>query len=122
MSLTVHQDIKDKLDFFIKSDKIPNIIFHGQSGSGKRILVSNFVSKIYNDNKVGSFKCIHESKFNECKFATFRLDNKISLLLNIQNIAQFCYTIESSNINGEKLPDSQINFNDFSKKFDEIKF
>ena len=52
-------------------------------------------SKIYNDNKIGSFKLIHESKFNEYKFATFRLDNKISLLLNIQNIAQFCYTIES---------------------------
>jgi DNA replication protein DnaC len=43
MSLNVHQDIKDKLNFFIKNDKIPNIIFHGQSGCGKRILVSNFV-------------------------------------------------------------------------------
>jgi hypothetical protein len=77
--------------------------------------------KIYNDNKVGLFQYIPESKFDEYEFKTFKSDEKISLLLNIQNIAQFCYEIEGRNIINDKLPDSKINFNDFHKKFYEIK-
>jgi hypothetical protein len=46
-----HPAITAKLDFFLKTEKIPNIIFHGQSGSGKRTIVNNFVSNIYHDNK-----------------------------------------------------------------------
>ena len=41
-----HEDIKKKLDFFIKNDKVPNIIFHGQSGSGKRTIVNAFINDI----------------------------------------------------------------------------
>ena len=37
-----------KLDYFIEIQKIPNIIFHGPSGSGKRTIVNNFIQKIYN--------------------------------------------------------------------------
>jgi hypothetical protein len=36
-----------KLDYFIASKKIPNIIFHGESGSGKRTILNNFLYKIY---------------------------------------------------------------------------
>jgi DNA polymerase III delta prime subunit len=46
-----HPEIKDKLDFFLKTGKIPNIIFHGASGSGKRTIVNNFISDIYQQNK-----------------------------------------------------------------------
>jgi DNA polymerase III delta prime subunit len=46
-----HPEIKEKLSFFIKTCKIPNIIFHGASGSGKRTLVNQFISDIYNNNK-----------------------------------------------------------------------
>ena len=46
-----HPEIKKKMDFFLKSGDIPNIIFHGQSGSGKRTLVYSFVDKIYNNDK-----------------------------------------------------------------------
>jgi len=50
-SITYHPEIKAKLDFFIETGKIPNIIFHGASGSGKRTIVDNFISDIYKHNK-----------------------------------------------------------------------
>ena len=46
-----HPEIKDKLNFFLETGKIPNIIFHGSSGSGKRTIVNNFISDIYQHNK-----------------------------------------------------------------------
>jgi hypothetical protein len=46
-----HPAITEKLNFFIKTEKIPNIIFHGPSGSGKRTIVHTFVSDIYHNNK-----------------------------------------------------------------------
>ena len=51
MSLVLHKEINDKLDYFLNADKIPNIIFHGPNGSGKRTLVTNFIEKIYNNDK-----------------------------------------------------------------------
>jgi len=51
MSLNIHQNIKDKLDYFYTIHKIPNIIFHGPSGSGKRTIVHDFIHKIYNNEK-----------------------------------------------------------------------
>jgi GTPase SAR1 family protein len=49
--LDVHKNILDKLDYFHKSNKIPHIIFHGSSGSGKRTIVNQFLNKIYNNEK-----------------------------------------------------------------------
>jgi hypothetical protein len=46
-----HAHIQSKLDFFISSKKIPNIIFHGSSGSGKRTIADNFLYKIYDGNR-----------------------------------------------------------------------
>jgi DNA polymerase III delta prime subunit len=43
--------MQDKLDCFIQSSRIPNIIFHGQPGSGKKKIVIDFINKIYNHNK-----------------------------------------------------------------------
>ena len=50
-SITLHPEIKEKLKFFIETGKIPNIIFHGASGSGKRTIVHNFITDIYQNNK-----------------------------------------------------------------------
>ena len=44
-----HVSINDKLNYFIKTKQIPNIIFHGESGSGKRTIVNNFLLQIYGD-------------------------------------------------------------------------
>ena len=51
MTENLHDNIYNKLDYFIKIKKIPNIIFHGASGSGKRTIVYNFISKIYENDK-----------------------------------------------------------------------
>ena len=48
--INIHNDIVKKLNFFIKNKKIPHIIFNGDSGSGKRFILNNFISKIYNNN------------------------------------------------------------------------
>jgi hypothetical protein len=45
------QKIIDKLDAFYKSEKIPHIIFHGSSGTGKQTIVNDFLSKIYGGDK-----------------------------------------------------------------------
>ena len=57
MSLQIHQSIKNKLNYFQEIHKIPNIIFHGPSGSGKRTIVNEFIHKIYDNNreKIKSF-------------------------------------------------------------------
>jgi len=49
--LNIHQDIKERLDTFLSGSRIPNLIFHGPSGGGKRTLANDFVSKIYDDDK-----------------------------------------------------------------------
>lgn len=49
--MNIHSNIREKLDYFIKQKKIPNIIFHGVSGSGKNHIVNDFIHKIYNGDK-----------------------------------------------------------------------
>jgi DNA polymerase III delta prime subunit len=51
MTLDIHKTIKEKLEYFHKVQKIPNIIFNGPSGSGKSTIVNDFISLIYNNNK-----------------------------------------------------------------------
>jgi len=51
MSLPIHQSIKNKLNYFHEIHKIPNILFHGPSGSGKRTIVNEFINKIYEDDR-----------------------------------------------------------------------
>jgi len=51
MSLAIHENIKQKLHYFNKIHKIPSIIFHGPSGSGKKTIVNEFINTIYDNNK-----------------------------------------------------------------------
>ena len=37
--MEIHKNITDKLDYFYNSNQIPNIIFHGSSGTGKTTIV-----------------------------------------------------------------------------------
>ena len=50
MLLDIHKNIKTKLLHFKKTNKIPNIIFHGPTGSGKKTVVSDFIKNIYNED------------------------------------------------------------------------
>jgi hypothetical protein len=51
MSLKIHQNIKEKLEYFYNIHKIPNIIFNGPSGSGKSTIVDDFIYLIYDGDK-----------------------------------------------------------------------
>ena len=46
MKYHIHQSIMEKLKYFHKTRKIPNIIFHGESGNGKRTIVNDFIDII----------------------------------------------------------------------------
>jgi len=65
MSLKIHTSILDKLNYFHKMHKIPNIIFHGSSGCGKKTIIDKFINIIYNNDreKIKSFvmyvNCAH---------------------------------------------------------------
>jgi hypothetical protein len=65
MTLNIHNEIKNKLQYFYENHKIPNIIFNGPSGSGKSTIVNDFINLIYdNDNdKIKDFvmyvNCAH---------------------------------------------------------------
>ena len=53
MDHKIHENIYKKLHYFYEKNKIPNIIFHGSYGTGKRTIVDNFLKKIYqNDNRM----------------------------------------------------------------------
>jgi len=49
MSLIIHESIVDKLSSFIANKKIPNIIFHGINGVGKKTILFDFLKNIYKD-------------------------------------------------------------------------
>lgn len=50
MSLNIHTEIAEKLNNYIDMNKIPNLLFHGASGSGKKTILNDFLRKIYNDD------------------------------------------------------------------------
>jgi DNA polymerase III delta prime subunit len=47
MKYKVHENIKNLLNGFIKNNKIPNILLHGESGSGKKTILTNFLDQVY---------------------------------------------------------------------------
>jgi hypothetical protein len=49
--LPLHPHIQKKLDYFYEHRKIPHLIFHGPSGTGKRTIVYDFLNRIYNADK-----------------------------------------------------------------------
>jgi len=49
--LSIHETLKEKLTYFLKMNKIPNIIFHGPPGSGKKTILNDFISDIYHADK-----------------------------------------------------------------------
>tara|TARA_Y100000817_G_C16722118_1_gene484116 strand:+ start:10 stop:831 length:822 start_codon:yes stop_codon:yes gene_type:complete len=66
MALQIHQDIVKQLDDYFTEDKVPNIIFHGKSGSGKKTIVMDFINKIYKNEEdkkkyVLIVDCIHSN-------------------------------------------------------------
>mgnify|MGYP000915442245 FL=1 len=50
-NLDIHKNIYEKLKKFEMTNKIPHLIFHGASGTGKRTIVNKFLNSIYNSDK-----------------------------------------------------------------------
>lgn len=46
--LDIHKEIYKKLEHFLEIKKIPNILFHGKYGCGKKTIINDFINKIYN--------------------------------------------------------------------------
>ena len=117
----IHQKINEKLEYFYNSGKIPHLIFHGSSGSGKRTIVNTFLNKIYNNDKhklktnVMFVNCAHgkgikfireELKFfaktniqsnNGVIFKTIILLNADSLTIDAQSALRRCIELFSYN-------------------------
>ena len=49
--LPIHGKIKEKLDAFCESKKIPHLLFTGAPGTGKRTVLFDFLHKVYNNDK-----------------------------------------------------------------------
>lgn len=45
--LEIHNSIHEKLNYFINIKKIPNLLFYGPHGSGKKEILFSFLKKIY---------------------------------------------------------------------------
>jgi len=101
--LPVHPTVKAKLDAFYNSKKIPHLIFHGSSGTGKRTIVQQFLHKIYQGDKakmksnIMFVNCAHGKgiKFIREELKFFAKSNiqfncgvlfKIIVLLNADNL------------------------------------
>lgn len=119
--INIHEDIKNLLDYFIKNDKVPHLLFHGDYGSGKKTLANNFLDKFYkkslgeNDNKnnyIMKVDCAHGkgikfvredikffAKTNiNCKnglFKTIMLLNADQLTIDAQSALRRCIEIFS---------------------------
>jgi GTPase SAR1 family protein len=121
MTLNIHQNIEEKLDYFHKIHKIPNIIFHGPTGTGKCTIVNDFINKIYDNDreKIKSFvmyvNCSHgkgikfirdELKFfakthinsnNGNNFKSIVLSNADKLTIDAQSALRRCIELFSHN-------------------------
>lgn len=116
-----HAHIRQKLDYFYQTKKVPHLIFHGSSGTGKRTLVYNFLNTIYGQDKhkikthVMMVNCAHgkgikfvrdELKFfaktnvlanHGIPFKTIVLFNADSLTIDAQSALRRCIELFSHN-------------------------
>jgi hypothetical protein len=119
--LPIHDNIRQKLDYFYRTKTVPHLIFHGSSGTGKRTLVYDFINKIYDQDKsklktnVMIVNCAHgkgikfirdELKFfaktnvqgmQGVSFKTIVLFNADSLTIDAQSALRRCIELFSYN-------------------------
>ena len=119
--LEIHESVYKRLNAFYENNNIPNIIFHGESGSGKKTILFNFLSKIYDSDQkklksnVMTVNCSHGKgikfireelklfaksnvNFNEnIKFKSIVLLNADSLTNDAQSALRRCIELFSKN-------------------------
>ena len=116
-----HEQIRNKLQYFIHTKKIPNLIFHGEPQSGKRTLLNEFLHNIYMGDRpkmkthIMTVECCHgkgikfireELKFfakahiqSNCgaNFKSIVLLNADSLTIDAQSALRRCIELFSHN-------------------------
>ena len=81
--LNIHSDIKNKLKYFVDTNKIPHIIFHGESGSGKREIVNFLMKTIYD-----SCYCNEDYiKYVNCAIIIYTLVKSINYINHICKVS-----------------------------------
>lgn len=99
MSLDIHNNIKNKINFYIKNNSVPNIIFHGVNGSGKKQLLKDMLLSIYETENNINNNCL----FVDCsrgigiKFIREELKNFARTQINHNKFKSIIL------LNGEKL-------------------
>lgn len=83
--ISIHSDIKDKLTYFVKIKKIPNIIFYGPHGSGKKELVKFFLQQIYPDGGEKNKLILYANCGNNTGIKFIREELKFFSKSNINN-------------------------------------
>jgi len=125
--LDIHKNIKTQLKKFIEHNKIPNIILYGDSGSGKKTILYDFISEIYTGihNKkdyIMYINCAHNKgiKFirEELKFfAKINIQkNNIFNKSNVYNSNTITHTPTQTNINTNSFNSQYINNDNLYKK------
>lgn len=118
--LDIHKEIYNKLNHFITINKIPNILFHGKYGCGKKTILNDFINKIYNSSYTKDLvmfvNCSHgkgikfireELKFfaktnvlnnkGNINFKTIVLSNADKLTMDAQSALRRCIELFSYN-------------------------
>jgi len=95
-----NKDIENKLNAFLKTKNIPNILFHGPGGSGKRDLVHKFILAIFeNNNNVMEKNILYTNCAHSKGIKFIRNDMKFfaKTHINDKNYASPCKIIIMSN-------------------------
>ena len=102
----MHKMLQEHLDSFIETKKIPNIMVHGESGSGKRYLIHNFINKIYNYDKIQINEnvmvknCIFDQGIdfirNEFKYFSKSISQQAIKIIVLYNADKLTYDAQSA--------------------------
>lgn len=92
--------VLQRLNYFLQTKKIPHLLFHGKSGTGKRTIVNQFIREILDhdqkriENNVLYVNCAHEKgiQFIRCEIKNFAR-------INVQYIIPTQHTQQHTNQN-----------------------
>jgi len=84
--LPIPPSVNQRLSYFIQTRKIPHLLFHGNSGTGKRTIVNQFIREIYqNDQKQMESNVMYVNCAHEKGIQFIRGEIKTFARINVQN-------------------------------------
>jgi len=84
--LPIPPNVLQRLSYFIQTRKIPHLLFHGNSGTGKRTIVNQFIREIYqNDQKQIESNVMYVNCAHEKGIQFIRGEIKTFARINVQN-------------------------------------